>query len=46
MNYSIILDINFTFVFLPCQCGRLLIVMSYKLLEEYFFDKNEFVFLN
>ncbi len=30
-------DINFTFVFLPCKCARLLMT-SYKLLGKYFFD--------
>ncbi len=31
MNFSNILDINFTFVFLPCKCARLLIMTKYNL---------------
>lgn len=45
--FSNILDINFTFVFLPCKCVRLLIMTRYKLFSrDYFLDKKEFIFFN
>ena len=39
--FSNILDINFTFVFLPCKCVRLLIMTRYKLFRGIFFDKKD-----
>ncbi len=34
--FSNIIDINFTFVFLPCKCARLLIMTRYKLSRRMF----------
>ncbi len=36
MNFFMILGINFTFVFQPFKCERLLSMTRYKLLGEYF----------
>ncbi len=34
------IDINFTFVFLPCKCVRLLIMMRYKRFRGIFFGQK------
>jgi hypothetical protein len=46
MTFSIILNINFTFVFPSCKCLRLHIMTKYKLFMEIFLYKNEFIFLS
>jgi hypothetical protein len=43
MNFSNILDIDFTFLFMPCKCVRLLIMTRYKLFRGIFFDKDIFL---
>ncbi len=45
-SFSNILKINFTFVFPSWKCVRLHIMTRYKLLREFFFYKNQLIFLN
>jgi hypothetical protein len=49
MNFSNMLDINFTFVSASCKCVRLLIMTKYNnisFLEEYFLDVMELIVSN